>query len=47
MDIDNVEPVFAKREFLAVLIAGFGNESDSTLSPVVPQVDSFSPDYSL
>ncbi|KAH6914146.1 nucleotide-diphospho-sugar transferase [Coprinopsis sp. MPI-PUGE-AT-0042] len=26
MDIDNVEPVFAKREFLAVLIAGFGNE---------------------
>jgi hypothetical protein len=26
MDIDQVQPAFAKREFLAVLIAGFGNE---------------------
>ena len=26
MDIDEVQPAFAKREFLAVLIAGFGNE---------------------
>ncbi|KAF6741851.1 nucleotide-diphospho-sugar transferase [Ephemerocybe angulata] len=26
MDLDSVEPAFAKKEFLAVLIAGFGNE---------------------
>jgi hypothetical protein len=26
MDIDTVQPAFQKKEFLAVLLAGFGNE---------------------
>ena len=38
MDIDNVEPVFAKREFLAVVIAGFGNEYGLCFCRVVPVV---------